>query len=193
MAQVPTTHWLSPYLRRNFPEERSAFVRALGHQDDRSVGGTACSSGPTRIRIGHHVLRLCAHARIGGCARLDNRKTRPGGDAQTETIASDPPSQFVVHGPPRPFVATQPCAGLLAPPLSPRTSLDPSTINGLVNRPPAAVRKGTHPKRRGRAANRRFVALFPISQRYDPRHGQSRRTKPLEPDELKRQRTRLAT
>lgn len=159
MAPVPTTLWPSPYLRQNFPEERSAFVFALGH-NDRSVGGTACSSGPTCIRISHLVLRLCAHARIGGCARLEYRKTRPGGDALKEMSASDTPSQVVVHGPtPQPFVATQPCAGLLAPLLSPRTSLDSSTIHGLVNRPPTAVRKGTHPKRRGRAANHRFVAL----------------------------------
>ena len=158
MAPVPTTHWLSPYLRRNFPEERSAFVRALGHQDDRSVGGTACSSGPTCIRISHHVLRLCAHARIGGCARLENRKTRPGRDAQKETIASDPPSPFVVHGPTT-AVRRQSALRWAGPIPKPRISLDPSMINGLVNRPPAAVRKGTHPKRRGRAANRRFVAL----------------------------------
>lgn len=158
MAPVPTTLWLSPYLRQNFPEERSAFVFALG-RNDRSVGGTACSSGPTCIRISHLVLRLCAHARIGGCARLEYRNTRPGGDALKEMSASDTPRQIVVHGPtPRPFVATQP-AGLLAPPIEPSDILKTWMFNGLVNRPPTAVRKGTPSKRRGRATDRWFVAL----------------------------------
>ena len=75
-----------------FPEERSAFVAVPGQFADRSVGGTACSSGPTSDRIGHDVLSR-AHARIGGCVWIG--QTWCGGDATRETAAKEEVQQRV--------------------------------------------------------------------------------------------------
>lgn len=158
MDPVPTNFAQQCPLRPNFPEERSAFVCALG-PCDRSVGGTACSSGPTQVRISHQVLRRCAHARIGGCARSVDRRTRPGADAQKETMAAPTPCSTL--GP-----WTHSSARRCPPAPSGPTGVTPELrpVHELATRPPAAVRKGTHPKRRGRATCRQAFALsFPIS------------------------------
>jgi len=72
---------MSNYCKGSFLEERSAFVRVPGRPTDRLVGRTACSSGPTNVRIGHDVLSL-AHARIGGW--IGRIPIRFGGDASPE-------------------------------------------------------------------------------------------------------------
>lgn len=163
METVLTTLWPSSSLRRNFPEERSAFVFALGRYD-RSVGGTACSSGPTCNRISHYVLSLSAHARIGGCAWLSNQTTRPGEDALKETLVSaTTPDQAVVH---RSIQSSRPSRR--RPTRRPRTSsfafrvdLVPSTCldrlwHGCAANAPACFCRSQPPRR---AAARCFASL----------------------------------
>ena len=101
---------------------------------DRSVGGTACFSGPNCIRIGHDVLS-CAHARIGGW------------------IIFDPPRRRRAEGKQSPQA---PGATTVEPVLTPQAQIPrpPQPSGELPGEQTAYGGKETNrPKRRGRAAD----------------------------------------